>query len=111
LESRIGIGNAIDTRENAAETAKWCHDNSIRSVRLVTAAYHMPRSRLEFAYTMPDVKIIEHPVFPEHVKQARWWAWPGTAALIIGEYNKLLMAWVRHRTVYLFGAGDHEIGG
>lgn len=105
LESRIGIGNAINTRENAAETAKWSHDNSIRSVRLVTAAYHMPRSRLEFAFTMPDVRIIEHPVFPEHVKQDRWWAWPGTTALIVGEYNKFLMAWVRHRTEYLFGRG------
>ncbi len=111
LESRIGIGNAVNTRENAAETAKWSHDKAIRSIRLVTAAYHMPRSLLEFAYTMPSVKIIQHPVFPEHVKQERWWAWPGTTALIVGEYNKLLMAWVRHRTEYLFGPGTSEPAG
>jgi uncharacterized SAM-binding protein YcdF (DUF218 family) len=105
LESRIGIGNAINTRENAAETDKWTRENAIRSIRLVTAAYHMPRSLLEFSYVMPDMKIIQNPVFPGHVKQDQWWMWPGTAALIVGEYNKFLMAWVRHRTEYLFGPG------
>ena len=104
LESRIGIGNAVNTRENAAETAAWAHDNDVKSMRLVTAAYHMPRSRLEFEHLLPDVKIIANPVFPPHVKLSEWWAWPGTTALIVGEFNKYLMAWVRHRTEYLFGA-------
>jgi hypothetical protein len=31
--------------------------------------------------------------------QARWWAWPGTLSLIIGEYHKYLGAlfrpWIR----------------
>lgn len=103
LEARIGIGNAVNTRGNAEETAKWVNDNAIASIRLVTAAYHMPRSRLEFANSMPDVKVVPHPVFPEHVKQGEWWAWPGTASLMISEFNKFLMAWVRHRTEYLFG--------
>jgi uncharacterized SAM-binding protein YcdF (DUF218 family) len=111
LESRIGIGNAVNTRENAAETAKWTRENAVRSIRLVTAAYHMPRSLLEFAHVMPSMKIVQHPVFPGHVKQERWWAWPGTAALIVGEYNKFLMAWVRHRTEYLFGPGTPPAGG
>lgn len=97
LSARIDIGNAVDTRENAAETAAWVTEHDIRSLRLVTAAYHMPRSLLEFEYRLPDVKIIAHPVFPEHVKQDRWWAYPGTAALVIGEYNKFLLAWVRQK--------------
>jgi len=104
LESRIGIGNAVNTRENADETAKWVADNAIKSIRLVTAAYHMPRSQLELANAMPGIDIVPHPVFPEHVKQDEWWAWPGTAALMISEFNKFLMAWVRHRTEHLFGA-------
>lgn len=103
LESRIGIGNAVNTRGNATETAVWVRDNAITSLRLVTAAYHMPRSRLEFANAMPGLKIIPNPVFSEHVKQDEWWAWPGTATLMATEYNKFLMAWVRHRTEYLFG--------
>ncbi|NQW01367.1 MAG: YdcF family protein [Rhodospirillales bacterium] len=97
LGARIGIGNAIDTRENAAETAVWVVEHNIRSLRLVTAAYHMPRSLLEFEHKLPDVKIIAHPVFPEHVKQERWWAYPGTAALVVSEYNKFLLAWVRQQ--------------
>ena len=95
LESRIGIGNAVDTAENAAETAVWSSQQRISSLRLVTAAYHMPRSILEFHHTIPDLRIIPHPVFPDHVKQEEWWAWPGTTALFISEYNKFLMAWVR----------------
>lgn len=103
LGTRIGIGNAVDTRENAAETAVWVVTHNIQSVRLVTAAYHMPRSLLEFEYKLPDVKIIPHPVFPEHVKQDKWWAYPGTAALVIGEYNKFLLAWVRQKFERWFG--------
>ncbi len=102
LEKRISIGNAVNTRENAEETAKWVRQKAIKSLRLVTAAYHMPRSRLEFASVMPSVEIVPHPVFPEHVKQNEWWAWPGTAALMASEYNKYLMGWVRLRTNYMF---------
>ena len=103
LEARIGIGNAVNTTGNALETAAWADKSKVRSVRLVTAAYHMPRSLLEFRHAMPEVKIVPHPVFPEHVKQQEWWAWPGTANLMISEFNKFLMAWVRQRSDRLFG--------
>ena len=65
------------------------------SLRLVTASYHMPRSLLEFSRVMPEVRIIPHPVFPERVKQERWWASPGTASLIVAEYQKYLLALAR----------------
>lgn len=103
LEARIGIGNAVDTIENATETAAWVRRHGIQSVRLVTAAYHMPRSLLEFRYAMPGIKIIPNPVHPDHVKLDEWWAWPGTTALFVSEYNKFLMAWVRHRSQRFFG--------
>lgn len=102
LERRIGIGNAVNTAGNATETAVWVRDHEIASLRLVTAAYHMPRSLLEFRQAMAETKIIPHPVFPENVKQSRWWAWPGTASLIVSEYNKLMFAWLRHRVEELF---------
>lgn len=96
LETRINIGIATNTRGNAAETMAWMEQQDYRSLRLVTAAYHMPRSLLEFRAAMPAVTLIPHPVFPENVKQDRWWTWPGTASLMIGEYNKFLLAFSRH---------------
>jgi uncharacterized SAM-binding protein YcdF (DUF218 family) len=104
LEPRIGIGNAINTVGNAAETQVWMDKRGFTSLRLVTGAYHMPRSLAEFHFFMPDVTVIPHPVFPEHVKQEYWWAWPGTASLIVSEYNKWLFARARHWISTLFVA-------
>ena len=101
LNCCVDIGYAEDTINNAVETAAWVRDNGITSLRLVTSAYHMPRSVLEFEYALPGVALVEHPVFPAHVKQEDWWAWPGTTGLIVGEYNKYLMAWARHRLIGL----------
>jgi uncharacterized SAM-binding protein YcdF (DUF218 family) len=91
----VALGHdAGDTRGNARETALWMQRQGYRSLRLVTAWYHMPRSRLEFERAMPQIEIIPHPVFPDRVRQ-RWWAWHGTAALLIGEYGKYLLALFR----------------
>jgi uncharacterized SAM-binding protein YcdF (DUF218 family) len=70
-------------------------EQGLGSLRLVTAAYHMPRSLLEFRRAMPEIEIVPHPVFPKHVKQRNWWRWPGSASLIISEYNKYLVALAR----------------
>ncbi|UCH72988.1 MAG: YdcF family protein [Rhodospirillales bacterium] len=93
---------AEDTGSNASESAAWVRSNGIRSVRLVTAGYHMPRSLLEFRAALPDVEIVPHPVFPAHVMIDEWWRRPGTASLLIGEYNKFLLAGLR--TLAGFGA-------
>ncbi|WP_417819278.1 YdcF family protein [Terasakiella sp.] len=96
LECCIDIGHEADsTRGNAKETARWIEKTRFKSLRLVTANYHMPRSLLEFSFYMPQVRLIAHPVFPEHVKVDQWWRWPGTAALMVGEYNKFLLVWLR----------------
>lgn len=101
LKNRIGIGNAIDTFDNAKESALWVQEKKVSSIRLVTSAYHMPRAYLEFSEQLPGVKVIPHPVFSENVKLQEWWAWPGTALLIGGEYTKFLLAWLRHRIRHL----------
>ncbi|MDH3229972.1 MAG: YdcF family protein [Alphaproteobacteria bacterium] len=93
---------AEDTGSNASESAAWVRRNRISSVRLVTAGYHMPRSLLEFRAALPDVEIVPHPVFPEHVMIDDWWRRPGTASLVIGEYNKYLVAALRNS----FGLGS-----
>jgi uncharacterized SAM-binding protein YcdF (DUF218 family) len=83
---------AENTMGNALETAEWMRREGYRSLRLVTAWYHMPRSLLEFERAMPEIRVLPHPVFPERVRQQHWWTWRGTAALLIGEYEKYLGA-------------------
>lgn len=83
---------AENTIGNAMETAMWMEQSDFRSLRLVTAAYHMPRSLLLFGQAMPDVDIVAHPVFPRHVKVSAWWRWPGTAKLLAFEFNKYLVS-------------------
>ncbi len=103
LRCCVEIGHSAgNTAGNAAETAAWVIGQGYRSLRIVTASYHMPRTLLEFRRVLPDVVLIPHPVFPENVKQDRWWAWPGTASLIISEYNKILLAWSGHLGARLF---------
>ena len=87
--------SADNTYGNAAETAAWMRQEHFVSLRLVTSNYHMRRALLEFSRAMPETRIVPHPVFPESVKQARWWASPGTLELILGEYDKYLWALAR----------------
>jgi len=93
LECCISIGyRADDTAGNAEETASWVNEKGFKSIRLVTASYHMPRSLIEFRRAMPTIRIIPHPVYPPQFKRRRWWLWPGTAALLASEFNKYMIA-------------------
>lgn len=86
----VALGHDADNTEgNARETAQWMRRHGYRSLRLVTAWYHMRRSLLEFHRAMPQARIIPHPVFPEPVWQ-HWRARHGTAPLLLSEYVKYL---------------------
>ena len=92
----IALGHAADnTIGNAEESAAWMRAEGYRSLRLVTSWYHMRRSLLEFGRAMPDIRIVPHPVFAHRLDFERWWSWHGAALLVVGEYGKLLAAWVR----------------
>ncbi len=92
----IVLGHSADnTAGNAIETAAFMRQQNYHSLRLVTSAYHMPRSLLEFTRAMPDVAIVPNPVFAGNVKRNRWWEWPGTFSLIVTEYVKFLVAELR----------------
>ncbi len=96
LDCCIVLGHdADDTVGNARETARWISAEGYDSLRLVTANYHMRRSLLEFRRALPRATIVAHPVTPPHVKRRDWWRFPGTASLVIGEYNKFLVAALR----------------
>ena len=97
LSCCIAIGHdAADTAGNAAETEVWMQHEGFKSLRLVTASYHMPRSLLEFRRAMPEVTIVPYPVFPGGFKRETWWAWPGTLALIVSEYQKYVATAARY---------------
>jgi uncharacterized SAM-binding protein YcdF (DUF218 family) len=83
---------AADTLGNARETAAWMHEEGYTSLRLVTSWYHMRRGLLEFRRAMPDVTIVPHPIFAQHLAPERW---HGAAPLVVGEYGKFLAAWLR----------------
>ncbi len=88
--------HANNTAENALETSSWLYDHKFQSIRLVTSAYHMPRSLLEFRCSNIDSEIIPHPVFTDEVKHNKWWKWPGTTLLLSSEYNKYLFALAKY---------------
>lgn len=93
MEWRITLGYSADnTVGNAEETAAWMAKQGYRSLRLVTASYHMPRSLMEFRRAMPAAEIVIHPVHPPQFKLERWWLWPGSARLVMIEYHKYLVA-------------------
>jgi uncharacterized SAM-binding protein YcdF (DUF218 family) len=95
---------ATDTLGNALEAAAWIERFDLRSVRVVTAAYHMPRSLLLLSRKRPDVLWMTHPVFPPAVDLDRWWWPPGIAMLLIGEYHKYAAA-------LLYDGLDRVVGG
>jgi uncharacterized SAM-binding protein YcdF (DUF218 family) len=101
LVSSTHLGyTAKNTKENAEETAAWVKQMGITSLRLVTAAYHMPRSLMELRYLLPQTTIIPHPVFPYGPTRFRWLLNEGALHLVFSEYNKFLWGLARRVIPY-----------
>ncbi|HEY5047521.1 MAG TPA: YdcF family protein [Rhizomicrobium sp.] len=81
---------ATNTHGNAAEAAQWTRAHGYRSLVVVTADYHMPRSLLEFSARMPGVRLIAYPVASEKVDLRDWWHSPLAFAVLPWEYTKYL---------------------
>ena len=81
---------ADNTRGNAAATKQWASEHSMRSVRLVTASYHMPRALLVFAREMPHLEIYQWAVMPEDLQIQNWWFDRAMFRLLSREYFKYL---------------------
>ena len=101
FECCADIGYAAeDTYGNAEETAAWTARHHFKSLIVVTAGYHMPRSLRLFHAIMPGVTLIAYPVEPPGVDLAQWWR-PGTLHLLHNEYLKyvasLVMTTVDHK--------------
>ncbi len=84
--------NAETTVENAVQTAQWARIHEFSSLLIVTSAHHVPRAMVEFRRAMPHVKLIAYPVVPQNVKLDSWWRYPGTFALLVGEYTRYILS-------------------
>ena len=78
----IDLGRqAVDTRSNAEETARWVREHHYHSIRLVTSDWHMARARMELANALDgDVAIVDDGVKGEP-----------DLRLLLAEYDKLLL--------------------
>jgi uncharacterized SAM-binding protein YcdF (DUF218 family) len=87
---------ARNTIGNAEETKRWIEKNHYKSVLLVTASYHLPRSINEFREVMPALKVIPAPVLSEEFNGSGWWLNTGSRTLLFSEYHKYLASEFRH---------------
>ena len=78
----IDLGReAVDTRSNADEVARWLERRRFRSLRLITTDWHMPRARFEIGKRLgPEIAIVADAVqsSPSHRQ-------------LFTEYNKFLL--------------------
>jgi uncharacterized SAM-binding protein YcdF (DUF218 family) len=86
----IDLGReAVDTRSNGLEVARWVARHHYRSVRLITTDWHMPRARFELSRSLdPNVEVL-----PDAVRSN-----PALIGLV-SEYDKYLL----RRVVVVFG--------
>lgn len=72
---------AIDTRSNAIETSRWLARNNYRTVRIITADWHMRRARYELSRQLEGpVRII-----PDAVRSNP------SLTVLLREYHKYLL--------------------
>ncbi len=81
---------ALDTRGNAVAARRWAERHDMRSLRLVTANYHMPRALAIFSRTLPAVDLYQWPVSPPDLDLDNWWQKPPIIRLLLREYAKYL---------------------
>src|SRR5919107_3712573 len=91
LAGRVALGHeATSTRGNAAEIASWARAEHLRSIRVVTAGYHMPRALLELRGALPEVVVLPHPMLPATLRDAGAAGRLRTWSLLLREYLKYL---------------------
>lgn len=86
---------AEDTAGNAAETASWAAARGYKTIRLVTANYHMPRAQVEFGRYLPGFTVLPHPVRSDAMRVEDWWQRRTATAFLLGEYTKYVAALLR----------------
>ena len=72
---------SVDTRSNGSETARWVKQRKLKSIRLVTTDWHMPRARFELAQQLGE----EVDVLTDAVES------DASFRALFTEYNKYLL--------------------
>lgn len=72
---------AIDTRSNAIETARWLERRDYKTVRLITTDWHMRRAALELRQALPERVAIVYDAVPSRP----------SLTILMREYNKYLL--------------------
>lgn len=81
FECCITLGReAIDTRSNAIETARWIDRRKVRTVRLITTDWHMRRAGFELRQALPKDIDLLYDAVPSHP----------SLFVLAKEYNKYL---------------------
>lgn len=81
----IDLGReAVDTRSNADEVARWIERRRFRSMRLITTDWHMPRARFEISKRLDgNVAIVSDAVRSNP-----------SLRVLFTEYNKFVLGWL-----------------
>jgi len=88
---------AQNTIGNALETRRWADKYKLKSLIVVTSAYHMPRSLLELHHVLPRTILLPYPVLPGKKLPGSWLANPFTQRVLFFEYLKYILARIRLR--------------
>lgn len=72
---------AIDTRSNGIETARWLDRRGYDTVRLITSDWHMRRAAFELEQSLPADIIVFHDAVPTNP----------SLRILFSEYNKYLL--------------------
>jgi len=87
---------AENTRGNAQEAASWAREHRFKSLIVVTASYHMPRSMTEFQAAMPGMTLEPYPVEPEDIDLQGWWHDTRALRVLQSEYVKYIASTLRN---------------
>jgi uncharacterized SAM-binding protein YcdF (DUF218 family) len=90
---------ARNTHENAQEAMAWLEKKGYKSMVLVTAHYHLPRSLLEFRAIAPGIEIYPYAVYPDFKQQTYAESIMSSSWLVLKEFHKCMAAWLR---IYVF---------
>lgn len=83
--------DSVDTRENAANSARILSDLGAQRIILVTSPYHQRRASTSFRQALgPDVEIINHSATDSLWSKSSWWTEPEATWLTLDELQKTL---------------------
>lgn len=98
-QSIIYGNKALNTIGNAYETREWLDEMkakgiSMHNLLIVTANYHMPRTKMIFDHLMTEYTLEYAPVEPDKFQQGRWMSHANSLRLMLSEYHKYLITWI-----------------